>query len=96
MGKLKHIVLVGASFVDEGITEFNPWSTRMIQQFGPDIEPYLDDIMLHARAISTSYVSNQPAQPLKKKRGLLCLNSNIFNQLVRCLQVVQHFSKIIK
>ncbi len=51
MGKLKHMLLAGASLLDQGITDFEPWSQRMIQEFGPEIEPYLEDIMENALEI---------------------------------------------
>ncbi len=70
MGRLKHIVLVGVSLLEEGITEFDSWSQKMIEQFGSDIEPHLEDIMINARAISSSYAPDQPAEPKKKERGL--------------------------
>lgn len=68
MGRLKHIVLVGASLLDEGITEFDSWSAKMIREFGLDIEPYLKDIMMNAREISTSYTPHQPVEPKMQER----------------------------
>jgi CheY-like chemotaxis protein len=68
MGRLKHIVLVGASLLDEGITEFDSWSAKMIREFGLDIEPYLKDIMMNAREISTSYTPGQPVEPKMQER----------------------------
>ena len=61
-------MLVGASLLDEGITEFDSWSAKMIREFGLDIEPYLKDIMMNAREISTSYTPHQPVEPKMQER----------------------------
>jgi CheY-like chemotaxis protein len=68
MGRLKHIVLVGAGLLDEGMTEFDSWSAEMIRKFGPDIEPYLDDIMMNARAIATPTEPDRAEEPEKQER----------------------------
>lgn len=70
MGRLKHIVLVGASLLDDGLTDYDAWSERMIREFGPDIAPYLRDIMQDARAIHEPYASLPPDPPEKRRRRL--------------------------
>jgi len=70
MGRLKHIVLTGAGLLEQGITDFDAWSEKMVEEFGTDIVPYLEDIMLNAREISSSYTANQPAATKKRGRGL--------------------------
>lgn len=70
MGRLKHIVLEGASLLDQGITEFDSWSEEMIGRFGADIEPYLDEIMLNAQEIHSFYTTDQPAETKKRGRRL--------------------------
>jgi CheY-like chemotaxis protein len=51
MGRLKHLVLVGANLLSRGYTDFDSWSDKMIQEFGPAIEPYLKDIMENSREL---------------------------------------------
>lgn len=70
MGRLKHIVLFGAGLLDNGLTDFDSWSKRMIREFGPDIEPYLTDILLSARAIHMPYAPFSPDPPEKRRRRL--------------------------
>lgn len=70
MGRLKHIVLTGASLLDQGVTDFDAWSEKMVQQFGEDIVPYLEDIMMNAREINSSYLPDQPAATKKRGRRL--------------------------
>jgi CheY-like chemotaxis protein len=70
MGRLKHIVLFGAGLLDNGLTDFDSWSKRMIREFGPDIEPYLTDILLNARAIHMPYAPISPDPPEKRRRRL--------------------------
>lgn len=70
MGRLKHMVLTGAGLLDQGVTDFDSWSEKMIRQFGDDIVPYLEDIMLSAREINSSYAPERPAETKKRGRGL--------------------------
>jgi CheY-like chemotaxis protein len=70
MGRLKHIVLFGAGLLDDGLTDFDSWSKRMIREFGPDIEPYLTDILLNARAIHMPHAPFSPDPPKKRRRRL--------------------------
>ena len=70
MGIHKHIVLEGASLLDQGITDFDSWSEEMVRKFGADIEPYLKDIMLNAQEIHSFYATNQPAETKKLGRRL--------------------------
>ena len=63
-------MLAGASLLDRGITEFDSWSKEMLREFGPDIEPYLEDIMMNAREISAFYAADHPAEPKKQERRL--------------------------
>lgn len=76
MGRLKHIVLFGASLLDNGLTDYDSWSERMIREFGPDIEPYLRDIMLDAQAIHAPYAS-PPPNPLEKRRRRLFMKRHV-------------------
>lgn len=76
MGRLKHIVLVGASLLDNGLTDFDSWSERMIREFGPDIEPYLKDIMQNAREIHAPYAP-LPSDPPEKRRRRLFMTRHV-------------------
>ena len=64
MGRLKHLVLVGANLLAQGYTDYDSWSQKMIQEFGSVVEPYLEDIMENAQELHGPYAENR----LKKKR----------------------------
>jgi CheY-like chemotaxis protein len=70
MGRLKDIVLAGASLLDQGIRDFEPWSQRMIQDFGPEIEPYLEDIRINALEIHAPDATYRSAKSQKRGRRL--------------------------
>lgn len=70
MGRLKHLVLVGANLLAQGYTEFDSWSEKMIQEFGPGIEPYLEDIMMNSQELHGPYAKKGFAQSRKKGRSL--------------------------
>jgi CheY-like chemotaxis protein len=70
MGRLKDIVLAGASLMDQGITDYESWSQRMIREFGPEIEPYLEDIRMNALEIHTPQATNRSAKSRKRGRRL--------------------------
>ena len=70
MGRLKNLVLAGASLLDQGVTDFETWSQRMIQDFGPEIEPYLEDIRTNALEIHTPSAPKSSSDYQKRGRGL--------------------------
>lgn len=70
MGRLKHILLAGASLLDQGITDFESWSKKMIQEFGPEIEPHLEDIMANALEIHAPQPTRRTAKTRKRRRGI--------------------------
>ena len=70
MGRLKNLVLAGARLLDQGVVDFEPWSQKMIQDFGPEIEPYLEDIRINALEIHGPYVTDRSAKSQKRGRGL--------------------------
>lgn len=70
MGRLKHIVLAGASLLDQGYTDFESWSQRMIQDFGPEIKPYLEDIRMNALEIHGPSATYRSAKSQKRGRSL--------------------------
>ena len=70
MGRLKHILLAGASLLDQGITDFESWSKKMIQEFGPEIEPHLEDIMANALEIHAPQPTRRTAKTRKRGRGI--------------------------
>jgi CheY-like chemotaxis protein len=76
MGKLKHLVLAGASLLAQGYTDFDSWSEKMIQEFGPAIAPHLEDIMLNAREVHGFYADERPAQS-PKRGGRLFMAKNV-------------------
>ncbi len=63
-------MLAGVSLLNQGITDFESWSQRMIQDFGPEIEPYLEDIMINAQEIHMPGATKQPAESKKRGRSL--------------------------
>jgi len=70
MGRLKHLVLVGANLLAQGHTDFDSWSEKMLQEFGSGIEPYLEDIMMNAQELHGPYAKKRFAQSRKKGRHL--------------------------
>ena len=70
MSRIKRILLTGASLLDQGLTDFELWSQRMIHEFGPDIEPHLEDIMARAKEISGPETTTISFQSNKNRRGL--------------------------
>jgi CheY-like chemotaxis protein len=51
MGRLKEIILVGVNFLKAGYTDFASWSEMMVGEFGPQIEPHLEAIMMHSQEL---------------------------------------------
>lgn len=45
MGIFKYLVTVGTHYIEHGTMDFEPWSERMLDTFGPAIKPFLKDIM---------------------------------------------------
>ena len=70
MGRLKHIILAGASLLSQGITDFESWSARMIRDFGPEIEPHLEDILENAREILGLGPTSQSVKEQKRGRSI--------------------------
>lgn len=70
MGKLKHIVLAAASLIDQGIKDYESWSHKMIEDFGPEIEPYLEDIRMNALEIHAPDTIYRSTESQKRGRGL--------------------------
>jgi len=68
MGRLKHLLLAGVSLLDQGITDYAAWSQRMIQDFGPEVKPYLKDILDNALEIHGP-VENRNVISRKGERG---------------------------
>ena len=71
MGKLKHVVLVGANLLAQGYTDFDVWSEKMIQEFGPGVEPCLADILISSQELQGPLAENIFAQLQKTMRRLL-------------------------
>lgn len=70
MGRLKHLVLVGANLLAQGYTDFDSWSEKMIQEFGPVIEPYLEDIMMNSQELHGPYDKKRFIKSRKRGRRL--------------------------
>lgn len=51
MGRFKQMILTGADLLAQGHTDFAPWSEKMIQEFGPAVLPFLDEIMVNSREL---------------------------------------------
>ena len=75
MGRLKHIVLAGVTLLDQGHTGAE-WFRKMQEEFGPEVAPYLDDILASAREIHAAYAPNQPTKP-KKRGGRLFMSRTV-------------------
>ena len=76
MGRLKHLVLVGANLLAQGYTDFDSWSEKMIQEFGPAVEPYLGDILENSRELHGPYVKT-PIAEARNKGGRLFMPANV-------------------
>ena len=70
MGRLKHLVLVGANLLAQGYTDYDSWSKKMIQEFGTVVEPYLEDIMMNAQELHGPYAKNRFIKSRKRGRRL--------------------------
>lgn len=75
MGRLKHIVLAGATLLDQGVTD-SDWSRKMKEEFGPEVEPYLEDILATAKEIHAAYAPSRPAKS-QKRGGRLFMTRNV-------------------
>lgn len=69
------MLLTGASLLDQGVTDFELWSQRMIQDFGPDIEPHLENIM--SKAMEISGLQNTTSLQTKKSRRPLFMSRTV-------------------
>lgn len=76
MGRLKQIVLAGATLLNQGYTDTAEWSEKMKEEFGSDIDPYLEDILATAKEIHTSYGPSGPAKS-QKRGGRLFMTRNV-------------------
>lgn len=76
MGRLKDLILTGTSLLARGYTDFDSWSAKMVEEFGPAVEPYLEEIMRQARELSGSGPSGGFSNPVKKW-GRLCMSKNV-------------------
>lgn len=76
MGRLKDLILTGTSLLARGYTDFDAWSAKMVEEFGPAVEPYLEEIMRQARELSGSGPSGGFTNPVKKW-GRLCMSKNV-------------------
>lgn len=76
MGRLKNLILTGASLLAQGYTDFDSWSARMLQEFGPSVEPFLSEIMRQSREL---HASGQPGgfADAVKKWGRLFMTKNV-------------------
>jgi CheY-like chemotaxis protein len=70
MGRLKHLVLVGANLLAQGYTDYDSWSKKMIQEFGTVVEPYLEDIMMNAQELHGPYAKKRFMKSRKRGRRL--------------------------
>lgn len=70
MGRLKHLVLVGANLLAQGYTDYDSWSQKMIQEFGSVIEPYLEDIFENAQELHGPYAKKRLIKTRKRGRRL--------------------------
>jgi CheY-like chemotaxis protein len=76
MGRLKHLVLAGATLLDQGYTDFTVWSRKMQEEFGRDVTPYLEDIMASARELQAAYSPRNPAK-FQQRGGRLFMTRNV-------------------
>jgi CheY-like chemotaxis protein len=76
MGRLKDLILTGASLLAQGYTDFDSWAAKMVQEFGPSVEPYLLEVFRQSRGL------HGPATPgglidSVKKWGRLLMTKNV-------------------
>jgi len=76
MGRLKNLILTGANLLAQGYTDFDSWAARMVQEFGPVVEPFLEEIMRQARELHGS-ASHGGFSDSVKKWGLLFMAKNV-------------------
>jgi CheY-like chemotaxis protein len=76
MGRLKKLILTGANFLAQGYTDFDSWAARMIQEFGPVVEPFLEEIMRQARELHGSAGTGGFSDSVKKW-GRLFMAKNV-------------------
>jgi CheY-like chemotaxis protein len=75
MGRLKHLVLTGAGLLEQKYTDFDSWSRKMMEEFGPGVEPYLKDIMKAARQVhSPNGQSLSAKSPTQRRRLFMTRN----------------------
>jgi len=76
MGRLKNLILTGASLLARGHTDFEAWAAKMVQEFGPSVEPFLEEIMRQSRELHGSEASGGFTDAVKKW-GRLCMTKNV-------------------
>lgn len=76
MGRLKDLILTGTSLLAQGHTDFDSWSAKMVQEFGPAVEPYLAEIMRQSRELHGSATPGGFIDSVKKW-GRLCMTKNV-------------------
>jgi CheY-like chemotaxis protein len=76
MGRLKDLILTGASLLAQGYTDFDSWAAKMVQEFGPSVEPFLEEIMRQALELHGSAPSGGFTDSVKKW-GRNCMTKNV-------------------
>lgn len=76
MGRLKNLILTGAGLLARGYTDFEAWAARMVQEFGPSVEPYLAEIFRQSRELHGSTAPGGLIGAVKKW-GRLCMTKNV-------------------
>lgn len=76
MGRLKNLILTGSSLLARGYTDFDSWADKMVQEFGPAVEPLLEEIMRQAREMQGSDPPGGFIDTVKKW-GSLCMTKNV-------------------
>lgn len=68
MGIFKYLVTVGTHYIEHGIRDFEPWSERMLDTFGPTIRPFLRDIMKWSITMAAATNRVQTAEDHHKRQ----------------------------
>lgn len=76
MGRLKNLIITGVSLQAQGYTDFDAWAARMVQEFGPSVEPYLSEIFRQSRELHGPVKSGGLIDSVKKW-GRLFMTKNV-------------------
>ncbi len=76
MGRLKNLIITGVSLQAQGYTDFDAWAARMVQEFGPSVEPYLSEIFRQSRELHGPVNSGGLIDSVKKW-GRLFMTKNV-------------------